>query len=62
MLIVEVKDAENIEKALKRYKKKFEKAGVLKELRSRQAYTKPSISRREEIIKARYVQGLRSQA
>ena len=62
MLIVEVKDAENIEKALKRYKKKFEKAGILKELRSRQAYTKPSISRREEIIKARYVQGLRSQA
>ena len=60
MLIVEIKESENIEKALKRYKKKFEKAGILKELRSRQAFTKPSITRREEIIKARYIQSLRS--
>jgi small subunit ribosomal protein S21 len=56
MLIVSVKENESIDKALKRYKKKFEKTGVLKELRRRTEFVKPSIRRREEVIKATYIQ------
>jgi len=56
MIIINVKENESIDKALKRFKKKFERTGVLKELRSRQAYEKPSISRRTEKIKAAYKQ------
>lgn len=55
MLIVDIKENENIDKALKRFKKKFEKTGVLKELRRRQAFEKPSVERREEIRNAVYV-------
>jgi small subunit ribosomal protein S21 len=54
MLILEVKDGEVIDKVLKKYKRKFEKAGILKELRRRKAYTKPSVSRRTEVLKAVY--------
>lgn len=56
MLIIDAREVESIDKALKNYKKKFEKAGIVKELRRRQAFTKPSIDRRQEIIKARYKQ------
>ncbi len=58
MIIIPVKEGENIERALKRFKRKFEKTGVIKELRERKKYTKPSIKRREELKKAVYVQGL----
>jgi small subunit ribosomal protein S21 len=61
MIIVPVKEGENIERALKKFKRKFEKTGVVKELRSRQAYHKPSVVRREEVKKAIYVQGLQQQ-
>jgi small subunit ribosomal protein S21 len=54
MLIVNVKENESIDKALKRFKKKFEKTGVLKELRARTAFEKPSVSRRNQIIRAAY--------
>ncbi len=54
MIIVPVKEGEPIEKALKKFKKKFEKTGIVKELRERQKYTKPSVKRREQIIKAIY--------
>lgn len=54
MLIVPVKEGENIERALKKFKKKFERTGTVKELRSRQHFTKPSVERREEIKKAIY--------
>ncbi|MCC6412290.1 MAG: 30S ribosomal protein S21 [Saprospiraceae bacterium] len=54
MLIVEVKDGETIDKVLKKYKKKFEKAGILKELRRRKNFTKPSVKRRTEVLKAVY--------
>jgi small subunit ribosomal protein S21 len=54
MLIINVKDNESIDKALKRFKKKFEKTGVLRQLRSRTAFQKPSVKRRTEIIKATY--------
>jgi small subunit ribosomal protein S21 len=56
MIIVNVKENESIEKALKRFKKKFERTGVLKELRSRTFYEKPSVSRRNEKLKAAYRQ------
>jgi small subunit ribosomal protein S21 len=54
MIYINVKDNENLDKALKKYKKKYEKIGVMKELRSRQAFEKPSITRRMEIKKAAY--------
>jgi small subunit ribosomal protein S21 len=54
MLIIDVKDNEPIDKALRRYKKKFEKAGVLKEIRRRKNFIKPSILRRAEVQKAAY--------
>ncbi len=56
MIIVPLKEGENIERALKKFKRKFEKTGVIRELRSRQAFIKPSVRRREEIKKAMYVQ------
>jgi len=58
MIIIPVKEGENIERALKKFKRKFEKTGVVKELRSRQAFTKPSIKRRQEVLKAAYIQKL----
>lgn len=56
MIIVPVKEGEAIEKALKKFKKKFEKTGVVKELRERQKFTKPSVRKRETKIKAIYKQ------
>lgn len=56
MIIINVKENESIDKALKRFKKKFERTGVMKELRSRQQFEKPSISKRTEKIKAAYKQ------
>jgi len=59
MIIVPVKEGESIDKALKKLKRKFEKTGVVKELRARQKFTKPSIVDREARLKAIYVQQLR---
>ena len=50
MIIVPVKEGENIEKALKKFKRKFEKTGVVKELRRRQQFDKPS-GRRQQFDK-----------
>jgi small subunit ribosomal protein S21 len=58
MIVIPVKEGENIDRALKKFKRKFEKTGVVKELRTRQAFTKPSVVRRREIIKAAYIQQL----
>lgn len=58
MIVIPVKEGENVERALKRFKRKFEKTGVVKELRGRQAFTKPSVVRRAEIKKAIYIQQL----
>jgi small subunit ribosomal protein S21 len=60
MLIIDSKDCENIDKALKKYKKKFEKSKVLLQLRGRQAFIKPSIKRRMEVLKAVYKQNIAS--
>ncbi|MCU0317954.1 MAG: 30S ribosomal protein S21 [Amoebophilaceae bacterium] len=55
-IIIHVKDNEAIDKALKRFKKKFEKVGVMKRLKKGMYYKKPSIERREERLKAIYKQ------
>ena len=59
MIIVPVKDGENIERALKKFKRKFEKTGVVKELRARQQYDKPSVLKRLQMEHAVYVQKMR---
>ena len=59
MIIVPVKEGENIEKALKKFKRKFEKTGVIKELRNRQQFEKPSVVKRQQKIHAIYVQQLK---
>ena len=59
MIIVPVKEGESIDRALKRYKRKYEKTGVVKELRKRQQFDKPSVIHRANMMKAIYVQKLR---
>lgn len=58
MIVVPVKEGENIEKALKKFKRKFEKTGVVKELRRRQQFDKPSVTKRFKKERAIYVQKL----
>ena len=57
MIIVPIKEGDNIERALKKFKRKFEKTGVIRELRERQAYKKPSVKKREVVQKAKYILG-----
>ncbi|MBK9737408.1 MAG: 30S ribosomal protein S21 [Saprospiraceae bacterium] len=56
MLIIHIKDDESIDRALKRYKRKFQAVGLVKELRNRKHFIKPSVVRRNEIISATYRQ------
>ena len=56
MIVVPLKEGENIERALKKFKRKYEKTGVVKELRRRQAFMKPSVKRRKQKQHAVYVQ------
>ncbi len=56
MIIINVKESDTLDKALKKFKKKFEKIGVIKELRSRQAFEKPCITKRQQKIRAAYKQ------
>ncbi len=60
MLIIPVKDGENIDRALKRYKRKFDRTKTMKQLRSRKQFLKPSVTKRAQNIKAKYVQQLRT--
>jgi len=62
MLIIPVKDGENIDKALKRFKRKFDRTQTMRQLRNRQAFTKPSVSRRAQVQKAHYIQRLKDSA
>ncbi|RTE52669.1 30S ribosomal protein S21 [Arenibacter aquaticus] len=59
MLIIPIKEGENIDRALKRFKRKFDKTGTMRQLRKRQQFTKPSVEHRAKIQKAQYIQGLR---
>ena len=60
MLIIPVKDGENIDRALKRFKRKFDRTKTMKQLRERKHFTKPSVSKRKQTQKAQYVQGLKT--
>jgi small subunit ribosomal protein S21 len=61
MLIIDTRESESLDRALKKYKKKFEKAGLIRELRGRQAFIKKSIVRRGQIKRAAYAQMMRLQ-
>lgn len=61
MIVIPVKEGENIERSLKKFKRKFERTGVIRELRQRQAYLKPSVKKREIKKKAIYVQKLQQE-
>jgi small subunit ribosomal protein S21 len=61
MIIVQVKEGESIEKAIKKFKKKFEKTGVVRELRRRQQFTKPSVRKRDTWKSAVYRQKLQQE-
>lgn len=56
MIVVQLKEGENIERALKKFKRKYEKTGIVKELRRRQAFAKPSVVKRKQKQHAVYVQ------
>lgn len=56
MLVIPVKEGESIERAIKRYKKKFDKTNVIKELRKRREFVKPSITKRQQRVRAAYKQ------
>lgn len=62
MIVVPVKEGENIERALKRFKRKFERTGAVRELRARQQFTKPSVTNRKKMQKAIYVKQLQQSA
>jgi len=59
MIKIEIKEAENIERALKRYKRKHRNVKIMQLLRERQYFTKPSVVKRRQVQKASYIQGLR---
>ena len=59
MRIIDARESESIDRALKKYKKKFEKAGILRQLRERQTFTKPSVRKRTTVLKAAYVQNMK---
>ncbi len=59
MLIIDTRDSDSIDKALKKYKKKYEKAGILRELRDRQTFTKRSVKRRNVILRAAFIEQLK---
>ena len=60
MLIIPVKDGENIDRALKRFKRKFDRTKTMKKLRERKQFNKPSVLKRKQIQKAQYVQAIRT--
>ncbi len=61
MLIIPIKEGENIDRPLKRFKRKFDKTGTMRQLRKRQQFIKPSVKNRAKVQKAQYIQGLRDQ-
>lgn len=61
MIIVPLKEGDNIDKALKKLKRKFEKTGISREVRERTKFTKPSVKKREQKLKAIYVQQLKQE-
>lgn len=62
MLIIDVRDSDTIDKALRKYKRKFESTGMMKELRNRKHFVKPSVKRRNEVLNASYRDKVKSSA
>ena len=60
MLIIPVKDGENIDRALKRFKRKFDRTKTMRSLRENKEFTKPSVRKRKQMQKAQYVQAIRT--
>lgn len=60
MLIIPIKDGENIDRALKKFKRKFDSTKTMKGLRDRKQFTKPSVIKRQQKLKAKYIQGIRT--
>ncbi len=60
MLIIPVKDGENIDRALKRFKRKFDRTKTMKQLRERKQFNKPSVTKRQQLLKAKYIQNIRT--
>jgi len=60
MLIIPIKDGENIDRALKRFKRKFDRTKVMRTLRDKKQFTKPSVNKRKQNIKASYIQRKRT--
>ena len=58
MLIIPIKEGESIDRALKRFKRKFDKTGAMRQLRDRKQFIKPSVKHRQKIQKAQYIQRL----
>jgi small subunit ribosomal protein S21 len=56
MIVISLKEGESIDRALKRYKRKYDRIGIVRKLRSKQQFTKPSVIRREQVLKAAYLQ------
>jgi len=61
MLIVKAKEGENIERMLKRFKRKVNETKLVIQLREREQFTKPSVKRRQELMKAKYIQKLKEE-
>jgi small subunit ribosomal protein S21 len=61
MLIIQIKDNETVDRALKRFKKKFEKTGMMRQLRSRSFFQKPSVTKKKQREKAIYRLKLQTQ-
>ncbi len=59
MLVIPIKEGENIDRALKRYKRKFDKTGTKRQLQARKQFDKPSVLTRTANQKAQYIQHLR---
>ena len=60
MLIIPIKEGENIDRALKRFKRKFDRTKTMKNLRARKQFDKPSVVKRAQSIKDVYVQRIRT--
>ena len=59
MLIIPVKEGEAIDRALKRYKRKFDRTKMMRQIRDRKQFSKPSVRKRQRNLKAQYIQHLR---
>jgi small subunit ribosomal protein S21 len=60
MIIIDVTKERSIETALRTYKNKVQKTKQIQKLRERQEFVKPSVTKRKEVLKARYVQQIKN--